>query len=68
MKVITKQVEIERTVNNEEIENSLKQHGDLIRWAVVKVNSKQTRSVVRRARGINAICKPQPLSYTLEKP
>jgi len=36
MKVITKQVEIDRTVNNEEIENSLKQHGDLIRWAVVK--------------------------------
>ena len=36
MKVITKQVEIDRTVNNEEIENSLQQHGDIIRWAVVK--------------------------------
>ena len=36
MNVITKQVEIDRTVNNEEIENRLSLHGDIIRWAVVK--------------------------------
>jgi len=36
MNIITKQVEIERTINNDEIEKSLQIHGDLIRWAVVK--------------------------------
>ena len=36
MKVVTKQVEIDRSIINEEIEASLKKHGDPIRWAVVK--------------------------------
>ncbi len=36
MKVITKQVEIKRSIINEEIEASLKVYGDPIRWAVVK--------------------------------
>lgn len=36
MKVITKQIEVNRTTNNEEIENNLQQHGEIIRWAVVK--------------------------------
>ncbi len=38
MKVITKQVEIKKTLNNDEIESSLKAFGDPIRWAVVEVN------------------------------
>ena len=39
MKVITKQIEINRSVNNEEIENSLHEYGEVIRWAVVKAMS-----------------------------
>ena len=36
MNIIAKQVEIKRTINNEEIENALSIHGDIIRWAIVK--------------------------------
>ena len=36
MKVITKQVEIDRSIINEEIEASLQKHCNPIRWAVVK--------------------------------
>lgn len=39
MKVITKQVEINRSLYCEEIENSLAEFGEPIRWAVVGVKT-----------------------------
>lgn len=37
MNLITKQVEIEKSLNCEEIESSLKKYGNPLRWAIVKV-------------------------------
>ena len=41
MKVTTKQVEIKRTVSNDEIEKALAEYGDPLRWAVVKASAKK---------------------------
>ena len=38
MKIFTKQVEIKRTLNNDEIEKSLSEFGEPLRWAVVKTD------------------------------
>jgi len=41
MKITTKQVEINRTLNNYEIEKELSIHGEPLRWAVVKATEEK---------------------------
>ena len=41
MKTALKQVEIDRTLNNDAIENALSQYGEPLRWAVVKADEKK---------------------------
>lgn len=41
MKTLLKQVEIDRTVLNDEIEKALSQYGEPLRWAVVKADDKK---------------------------
>ena len=40
MKTLLKQIEIERTLYNDEIEKKLAEYGEPIRWAVVKADKK----------------------------
>ena len=41
MQTIQRQVEIDRTVINDEIEKALSKYGEPIRWAVVKADDKK---------------------------
>ena len=41
MNTLLKQVEIDRTVMNDEIEKALSQYGEPLRWAVVKADDKK---------------------------
>jgi len=41
MKITTKQVEVKRTILNDEIEKELSQYGEPLRWAVVKANEQK---------------------------
>ena len=41
MKTILKQVEIDRTLSNDKIEEELSKYGEPLRWAVVKATDKK---------------------------
>ena len=41
MKTDVKQIEIDRTIINNEIESQLSKYGTLLRWAVVKATDKK---------------------------
>ena len=41
MKTDVKQIEVDRTIINDEIESALSKHGTLLRWAVVKATEKK---------------------------
>ncbi|MCR4881472.1 MAG: hypothetical protein K6A44_05925 [bacterium] len=41
MKTTLKQVEIDRTVDNDDIEKALRLYGEPLRWAVVRANEKK---------------------------
>lgn len=41
MKTLVRQVEINRTLNNDKIEKALSEYGEPLRWAVVKADKKK---------------------------
>ena len=41
MKIITKQIKIDKTLNADIIETALKTYGEPLRWAIVKVLEKE---------------------------
>jgi len=41
MKIVTKQVEIKRSIYDDEIEQSLLEYGEPLRWAVVNANKEK---------------------------
>ena len=41
MKTTLKQVEIDRTLNNDDIEKAISKYGEPLRWAVVRASEKK---------------------------